>query len=323
MSGDLFSQFIGLDPALGEDTFNAVSAHPVRGDFLGKSQNGSPVFLIADDGGPIYRPEIRHQHLRISFGMSCRLCINGQELTNQFAVIRFDGDSVELHEVFVRCVNAVMLNLPSSADTYEIENRVSRLLSLFQGLSTPSGREISGLWAELFCIRYSLNVEQTLSRWHSENFETYDFSWPGNRVEVKSTTTPQRVHEFSLEQLVVPSNSDGKVISMMLRTSNDGIGVMGMARAIEADLQGNVELREKLWSQVLQALGQNFSDALDRRFDADFALLNFAAIPMRKIPSVQRPSDPRISTIRFRVDLSDLKNLNSNIGASALQEVFR
>jgi len=74
---------------------------------------------------------------------------------------------VELHEVFVRCVNAVMLNLPGSADNYEIENRVSRLLSLFQALSAPSDREISGLWAELFCIRYSPNISQTLTRWHS------------------------------------------------------------------------------------------------------------------------------------------------------------
>jgi len=33
---------------------------------------------------------------------------------------------------------------------------------------------------------------------------------------------------------------------------------MGMARSIETGLLGNVELREKLWSQVLQALGKNF-----------------------------------------------------------------
>jgi hypothetical protein len=323
MTGDLFSQFVGLAPASDEDTFNAVSVHLRRADFLGKFQDGSPVFFIADDGSPTYRPEVRHQHLRVSFGVSCRLRIDGQELTNQFAVIRFNGDSVELHEVFVRCVNAVMLNLPTNADTYEIENRLSRLLSLFQALSAPSNREISGLWAELFCIRYSPDIAQTLTRWHSENFETYDFSWAGNRVEVKSTMTPQRVHEFSLEQLTLPLNSVGKVISMMLRASNEGVGVMGMARSIETGLQGNVELREKLWSQVLQALGQNFSDALDRRFDVDFALRSFVVIPMQQIPSVNRPSDHRISVIRFRVDLSDLAIEATSVGATALKEVFR
>jgi len=88
--------------------------------------------------------------------------------------------------------------------------------------------------------------------------ETYDFSWAGNRIEVKSTTTPQRVHEFSLEQLTPPLNSNSKVVSMILRNSNEGVGVMGMARSIETGLLGNVELREKLWSQVLQALGKNF-----------------------------------------------------------------
>jgi hypothetical protein len=323
MTADLFSQFVGLAPASDEDTFNAVNAHPLRGDFLGKSQDGSPVFLIADDGSPTYRPEVRHQHLRISFGMSCRLRIDGQELTDQFAVIQFEGDSVELHEVFVRCVHAVMLNLPASADTHEIENRVSRLLSLFQGLAAPSSREISGLWAELFCIHYGPDIAQTLTRWHSENFETYDFSWIGNRVEVKSTMTPQRVHEFSLEQLTLPSKCDGKVISIMLRTSNEGVGVMGLARSIEAGLQGNGELREKLWSQVLQALGPNFSDALDRRFDIDFALRNFVAIPMQHVPSVNRPSDHRISGIRFKVDLSDLAIEGASVGATAVKEVFR
>ena len=98
---------------------------------------------------------------------------------------------------------------------------------------------------------------------------------------------------------------------------------MGMARSIETGLLGNVELREKLWSQVLQALGKNFSDALDRRFDVEFALLNLAAIPMKHVPTVSRPTDYRISAIRFKVDLSDLAIEGASVGATALKEVFK
>lgn len=322
MSNDLVSLFINLPSAVDEGTFNAVSAHPSRGDFLGKAHDGKPVFLIADDGAPTYGPEIRHRHLRVSFGMACRLNVDNVEMIGQFAVVRFEGTSEDLHEVFIRCVQAALLTLPDSADTQEIEGKVRRLLALFQTLLVPSSRVVSGLWAELFCIRYSSNPVHALERWHSDYAETYDFSWPGTRVEVKSTTSPYRIHEFSLEQLTAPSGGLGKIISVMLKSSNDGAGLMDLARAIEIALKGNLVLREKLWSQLLQLLGCDFSDALDRKFDIDFSLRNLAVIQMQDIPSVINPADPRITAIRFRVDLSDLVVNISDFGVSALQRAM-
>lgn len=318
----LITQFVPLNPAAVEDTLNAVRAHPSRGDFLGKTQDGAPVFLIADDDATSYRPEVRHLHLRVSFGMSCRLNVNGKELTSQFAVVRLERGASELNELFIRCVHAAMFTLPDSVGTLEIESRVSRLLSLFQALSTPSSRELSGFWAELLCIRCSPNPARTLAYWRSNQAETFDFSWAGNRAEVKSTTAPHRIHEFSLEQLTRPPSGNGTVISVMLRPSNDGVGVMDLAQDIEAALEGIAELREKLWSQVLQSLGNDFSNALDRKFDVDFALRHLAVFAVQNIPSVNSPLDSRITSVRFKVDLAEQCAEVPGGGAAALRAVF-
>jgi len=322
MSADLVAQFAEINSAETEDTFNAVRTHSLRNDFLGKALNGAPVFLISDNGIPVYRPEIRHRHLRVSFGASCRLTVERAQLVNQFVVVRFDSDAIELHEMFIRCVNAVMLPLPVSADTHEIEERVGRLLALFRVLSMPSSRELSGLWAELLCIRFSPRPAEALAYWHSAIEEKYDFSWSGRCAEVKSTTSPYRVHEFASEQLEPPPSGDGRVISIMLRPSNDGVGVVGLARAIEATLDGDLQLREKLWSQVLSSLGAEFSSDLDRRFDVDFALSHLAVFAMQDIPSLPENLDHRISAVRFRVDLSESATQASLVGLAGLRSVF-
>lgn len=323
MSRNLFAEFVSLGPASTEDSFNAFSVHPSRLDFLGKTREGGPVFLITDKGRQSYRPEIRHQHLRVSFGTSCRLVVEGKELVSQFAVIRFEQGTEEMHELFIRCVHAATVSIPESADTREIEERISRLLTLFQALSTPSNQELSGLWAELFCICYSTNPTQALSYWHSNPTETYDFAWNGNRTEVKSTTTQNRIHEFSLDQLTPPLNGQGNVISLILRSSNDGVGVIDLARQIEIDLKGRADLREKLWSQILQSLGQNFCEDVDRKFDTDFTLKHAAIFEMQDIPTIIPPSDPRISSIRFKVDLSGLSVKDSRKGIAALRAAFK
>lgn len=323
MSRNLFAEFVSLSPASTEDSFNALSIHQSRRDFLGKTRDGGPVFLITDSRTQNYRPEIRHQYLRVSFGTSCRLIVEGKELISQFAVIRFEQGAVEMHELFIRCVYAATLSLPESADTRVIEERINRLLMLFQALSTPSNRELSGLWAELFCIRHSTNPTQALSYWHSNPTETYDFAWNGNRTEVKSTTTSNRIHEFSLDQLTPPLNGQGKVISLMLRYSNDGVGVMDLARQIEIDLKERTDLREKLWSQILQSLGRDFCDDLDRKFDTDFTLKNIVIFAMQDIPTIVPPLDQRISSIRFKVDLSGVYVKNSGKGIVALRAAFK
>jgi hypothetical protein len=318
----LFSDFEQLAPAPSPNSFNAVRLAVERHDYLGKDQQGAPVFLVVDEGEPVYRPVVQHRHLSAAFCMLCRINVDEAEVVGKFALIRFEGNTPELHELFIRCVQAAIADLPTSAQTLDIEARVNRLLSLFRALARPAGREISGVWAELFCIASSGNVPVAVDRWHNDNTEAFDFSWGQGRLEVKSTTGALRVHDFSLEQLQPPNGGTGYVASLVLKALNGGVGVLDLAKKVEVQLDGDVALQAKLWALLVQSLGSDFSETLDRRFDFDLAAKQLMLFRMEDIPSLPSISDSRISSVRFRADLSSVRSSLSPNGIAALKEVF-
>lgn len=318
----LLADFSELEASSSPNSFNAIPLPDGRSDFLGKDQQGAPVFLIADDGEPIYRPVVQHRYLSATFCMLCRLNAEGTEIVGKFALIRFEGITTDLHELFIRCVRAAIANLAPSVQTPDIEERVNQLLVLFRALARPTGREVSGLWAELFCIVNSRNVPVAMERWHAESNEVLDFTWGQSRLEVKSTVGAFRIHEFALGQLQPPSSGSGYVASLILKTSNGGDGVMELARKVEKLLNGDLRLQAKLWAQLVQSLGADFSEALDRRFDTELAAKQLILYRMEDVPSVSPPLDPRISSIRFKSDLSSVKSSLGGDGMAALQNLF-
>lgn len=319
---ELLADFGQLAPATSPNSFNAVRLRGGRQDFLGKDQQGAPVFLVADEGEAVYRPVVQHLHLSAAFCMLCRLNVDEAEVVGKFALIRFEGKAPELHELFIRCVRAAIADLPSSAQTPDIETRVNRLLGLFRALARPAGREISGIWAELFCITASGNVPVAVDRWHNDNVEAFDFSWGKSRLEVKSTVGTFRVHDFSLDQLQPPSGGSGYVASLVLKAANAGEGVLDLAKKVEANLNGDVSLQAKLWALLVQSLGSDFSEALDRRFDVDLAAKQLMLFRMEDVPSLPPISDSRISSVRFKSDLSSVQSSLSPNGVAALKALF-
>ncbi len=318
----LLADFEQLAPTTSPNSFNAVRLAGERHDYLGKDQQGAPVFLIADEGEPVYRPVVQHRHLSAAFCMLCRLNVDEAEVSGTFALIKFEGNAPELHELFIRCVRAAIADLPTTAQTLDIEARVNQLLNLFRALARPAGREISGVWAELFCIASSGNVPVAMHRWHNGNTEVFDFSWGQARLEVKSTTGALRVHDFSLEQLQPPNGGTGYVASLVLKATNAGLGVLDLAKRVEVQLDSDVALQAKLWALLVQSLGSDFSETLDRRFDFDLAAKQLMLFRMEEVPSLPSISDTRISSVRFKADLSSVWSSLSPNGVAALKALF-
>ncbi|WP_454722694.1 PD-(D/E)XK motif protein [Delftia acidovorans] len=318
----ILSDFAQLEPATSLNSFNAIQLPGFRQDYLGKDQHGVPVFLVADEGEPVYRPVVQHRHLSATFCMLCSLNVDGSEIVGTFALIRFEGNAPELHELFIRCVRAAIADLPALAETQSIESRVKRLLGLFRALARPAGREISGVWAELFCIASSGDVAIAVDRWHTDNSEVFDFSWGQGRLEVKSTVGAFRIHDFSLDQLQPPSIGSGYVASLLLRAANGGDGVLDLAKKVEGQLNGDLKLQAKLWAQLVQSLGADFSEALDRRFDTELAAKQLVLYRVEDVPSVPPPLDARVSSVRFRADLSSVQSSLGGTGIAALRKLF-
>ena len=316
-----YASFQALSSATSAVDFSALPLPGSRADFLGKASDGGPVFLLQDSSPVSYSPTIELKHVSIQFHSKCRVTTIGGAVEDQFAVISCDASVPELHEVFIRCLAAAVEQLPVAAGTLDLQRCVQSLLNLFRALGRPSNREVTGLWAELFVIARSKNVLQFLRAWHSDQFERFDFSWPSGRIELRLLVKEQRQHEFALEQLRL--RSGGWIHHFHLAaTSSGGVGIVDLANEIEASVVTEPLLRQKLWGNIAAALGDDFSERLDRRFDPSYAERTLTVYAMSDVPAPQEPSDPRITAVRFRVDLSTVASSLTLTARGALDALF-
>ncbi|WP_020424957.1 PD-(D/E)XK motif protein [Paracidovorax oryzae] len=310
----LFDSFQALPAAISAVEFSALPLPGLRGDFLAKAKDGGPVFLLKDSSPASYSPAIELRHVSVQFHNTCRVTTVGGNVEDQFAVIACEAGVAELHEVFVRCLAAAVEQLPAVASTSDLQRCLQSLLNLFRALSRPSSREVTGLWAELFVMAKSKHVVRALQAWRADPFERFDFAWATGCLEVKAAVSVLRQHEFALEQLQSPLDGAGYVASVLLRAMGVGVGVVDLASEIEARIAAYPTLRQKLWENIAVALGNDFSERLDRRFDPSYAERSLAIYAMSDVPAPPQPSDPRVTAVRFRVDMS---TVTSSLGQGA------
>ena len=303
---EIFEQFRELQAATSPGLFDAIRISEKRLDFLGKTGEGAPVVLLQDSSLPRYRPGFQLKYLRAEFHTTCLIRSDHTESDGQFAIISCDPTTPELFEMFVRAVTAAVADLSEGAGTDEIQSQFQTLVDLFRHFARPGGREITGLWAELFVISRSRDVAVALSYWRNVPSERFDFSWTTGHLEVKATTKAIRAHEFALEQLKKPDSGESFVASLLLQALSGGTGVMDLAASIEAQIPSQSKLRQKLWGNIASDLGNEFNESLDRQFDTSYAGRHAVLYKAEDIPAPASPNDSRITSVRFVADLSSV-----------------
>jgi Putative PD-(D/E)XK family member, (DUF4420) len=319
---DLFHQFSELPCAQAEANFTAIPLSAQRKDFLAKASDGAPIFLLHDSSQAKYSPGVQFRHLTAQFHATCRVHTNDVDLQEQFALVACDGAVQDLHELFVRCFGAAIEELPINSGTRELSACVQKLLDLFRALSQPSEKEVSGLWGELYVIANSGDIAAALAAWHEDPFDRFDFSWEQGCLEIKASTQAARLHHFALEQLTKPTNGNGYIASLLLQPLSGGLGLLDLANSIESELRNLPALKQKLWNNLAKALGSDFSDKLDKRFDVSYAERNFIVYAMEDIPKPEQPSDPRVIAIRFTSDLTTVASSLKKPSLSGLRNIF-
>ncbi|MCL9669120.1 PD-(D/E)XK motif protein [Rosenbergiella epipactidis] len=318
----IFENFLNLPCTTSETSFTAIPLSTHRKDFLAKASDGTPLFLLHDASEAQYSPGVQFRYLTAHFHATCRVHTDGKELQDQFALVSCDDAVPDLHEIFVRCFSAAIEELPVISGTRELNNCIRKLVDLFRTLSQPSGKDVLGLWGELYVIAYSGNIVGAIAGWHEDPFDRFDFSWKQGCLEVKASMQSARLHTFTLEQLMNPTKGIGYVASLLLQPLSGGLGLIDLANLIEMELNHSPTLKMKLWKNLAKALGSDFSEKLDKRFDISYAERNAIVYAMNDVPRPEKPSDPRVIAIRFTADLTTTTSSLKKSSLSALRDIL-
>jgi len=180
---------------------------------------------------------------------------------------------------------------------------------MFSKLTQSRNIKEIGLWGELFLIYVSTNKEFLIDSWHINNSDTFDFNDGSTKLEVKTTTKGQRIHNFRLNQILKSIEAESLIVSIMTSRIELGISVKDLIIKINKNLINDYKI--KLMEKVVDAAGNKLPE-FKSKFDATTAVNCYKFYKASTIPSIHHNCiiDPEVSNVNFDTNLEGVAQVS-------------
>ena len=313
----IINEFYSLESTTYKDnTYNVISL-PNLPHKLGASKEHYPMFFICtNDVLNNIIPNMIRELLSVEYDMECTINdVNGNSLLRKFAIITLRSSDEHLQSYFIEIFAMMLMKMPRQPSKQELSIEVERLVTIFSALTATPRKKIQGIWAELFVIERSIDPQVLINAWHSIPSSKYDFTLGRDKIEVKSTSSEERLHRFSLDQLNPSPNSRLLIASVTVRESgqdHDGLSVRDLYNKICNRLQ-NIEVKIQLYTIIAQTLGNDINKIDSVFFDYITASDTLAFYDYQTIPRIlKKDVPPNISEVRFVCNITKLKDITDS-----------
>lgn len=312
----IINEFRSLESTTHKDnTYNVISLFDMLHK-LGASKEHYPMFFIATNDAPNNIPNTIRELLSVEYDMECTINeVSGNSILRKFAIITLRSSDKHLQSYFIEIFAMMLMKMPQQPSKQELSIEVERLVAIFSALSATPRKKIQGLWAELLVIERSLDPQTLINAWHSIPSSKYDFTLGRDKIEVKSTSSEERVHRFSLDQLNPSPSSRLLIASITVRESGqdlNGLSIRDLYDRICNRLQ-NIEAQIRLYTIIAQTLGNDINKIDAVCFDYITASDTLAFYDYQTIPRILKKDVPyNISEVRFVCNITKLKDITAS-----------
>lgn len=306
----LFQSLVMPMPATSGTDLSAVPIPGAETHRLAKDASGAPCLLIRQPAQSTRPAPIRLENLLVSFSVPCTISQRGQsQERNTFTIVRCSTANPNLFPHFLRIVSPMVAALGPAPTDAAVRRAISGLVELFQALAGPGKKTIQGIWAELLVIRLSSDPRAMVAAWHRDPSEHFDFASGPQRIEVKSSNSRRREHNFSLDQLTFTAGSQIVIASIFVERAGGGVSVRKLFDDTRALFADDPSLVTRFDSVFYNSLGSGWSDAMDEGFDREVAAESIAFYAGDTVPKVNNPTPQAVFNVRFRSDLGSTPRL--------------
>lgn len=291
--------------------FNAITLTDFPFVKVAVNNEGVPVILISSvaDSTFISQKNIRLKYLELTHNLECKISENNNTKFQNFTVIIFRSDQESLQYYFLGIAETLIKSLSAKPTQKEVFQTFKNFVEIFRTLSDTPTKTLQGLWAELFIIDTAKEPATLLNYWHNIPEEKFDFNADTEKLEVKSSSSLERIHTFASEQLNPPKEKQVLIASLFVKQSTHGQSISHLTSSIQQKVAEN-DLTEKLFMIVSKTLGNTVEQSIKIKFDFDLAknsLRFYRHQDIHKIEKVYIPN--KVSEVRYKSDLTELKSI--------------
>ena len=286
---------------------HAFTVAPVPGSegvLLGIDTTGHPVLFVLAEAGTV-EPPLRTNKVSLQIGQSYSLAgMDDSPRIDLLHALRCEtSDSADV-ETFLLLAEAFLARHEAGGvDQHALTSFFRSMVRLFA--VTPAKdlqAERRGLWGELFMMSRVRGFRFWAPSWHNEVTRRFDFSSGRNRVEVKITTRPERMHHFSHRQIYAVEGEEIVVASIVAAEDDAGLSLRQLIEECRSALLGTPDYL-KLEKAVRQA-GMESTAETGLVIGAAEAEENLAWFRSIDIPHFRVSEPAGVTETRYRVDLS-------------------
>lgn len=295
-----------LEQTIAPDSgFNVVPIPGHTGYRVGRGLEDSVVLLTP----PEVQPDAATNLKRISLAprILCRVHDGNSVGDIEAGVVEFRPDEPALIDYFLGVSSALIELLGRDPQPGDVSRGMQRLLRLFAQPTRGRGNEL-GVWGELLVVVTSTDPVAMLDGWHAQVDDRFDFSAEGARLEVKTTTRTERIHQVGLAQLLPVEGCAQQLVSIMTVETDLGTSVAGLVERVRLLLAATPERQMKLLDKVSETLGSDWPQTARHRFDEAGGLASLRVLPANAVPRVD-PGPPEVLDVKLTIDVSDVPAL--------------
>ena len=253
---------------------------------------------------------IRLEYLELLHNLECKITVEDKTKFESYTIILFKSKEFTLQKYFLGIVENLLSELSKNPSQKEIYNIFNDFIEIFKAISSPPKTTVQGLWCELLLIETSFKPQILLEYWHNKPEEKFDFNADQEKIEVKSSSTLERKHIFTSEQLNAEDKTTIIISSIFARQSSNGKSIADLIESINDRVESEV-LIQKLLRIVGATLGNVLEQGLAVSFDYELGKdsINFYnSSTVSKIERINIPS--KVSEVKFKSDLTDIETVN-------------
>ena len=284
-------------------------AHPVaRGSnhFIAIDINSAPTLLLNSENiSQAVVPPLKLRGIHVAYGMPCNLQLpSGSRTQHVLTTITCKTSDPLERAFFIDCCETLLRIVGESPSLNAVIAATEHLSNVFQRLGSPARESITGIIGELLIIDLSPNPYTAIAAWRQHPEDRYDFSLDSIRLEVKSSSSRNRIHYLTYEQCSPPLGTIGLLASIIIESAGGGQSLRDLITSIETRVIDDHQCVYRLRGIVADTLGETLARALEERFDRALAEASVQLYDLRSVPAIRGLLPPGVVRVKFQSDVT-------------------